>query len=168
MTNQLTYTDTKTSEAVRTPTTTITLESAERPRRPSSGRRKIVIAGTAALAATVAIGLAVTGNDSAEPAEPNAEQRPAYLIVQDEIDAALAERATPADLDTQRPSPADQPAQADATPEAKLPPHMEESEARNEVGPSETNSAPRSAAQIIQDEIDAALADHGCKITGPC
>jgi len=92
MTNHLTYTDTTTSKAIRLPTATITSDTDERPPRPSGGRGWIVIAGSAALAVTAAIGFAVTGNDSTEPTEPKAEQRPAYLIVQDEIDMALAER----------------------------------------------------------------------------
>jgi hypothetical protein len=92
MTNQLTHTETTTSKAVRPPTALIPSDTDERPLRPSGARRWIVIAGSAALAAAVAIGFAVTGNDSTEPAERRAEQRPAYLIVQDEIDKALAER----------------------------------------------------------------------------
>jgi hypothetical protein len=39
-----------------------------------------------------AVTISNLGADPAEPASPAVEQRPAYLIVQGEIDAALAER----------------------------------------------------------------------------
>jgi hypothetical protein len=144
MTNQLTYTDTTTSTTVQRPTRTITSTSDDQLKRPSGGRGWILIAGGAALAVAAVVGFAATGNDPTEPAEPNANQRPAYLIVQDEIDAALAEQSSAADLNVQRPT------------YLIIQDEIDKALAeRNGVSQEQ-----RPTAQIVQDEIDAALAEQ--------
>ena len=142
MTNQLTYTDTTTSTTVQRPTRTITSTSDDQPKRPSGGRGWILIAGGAALAVAAVVGFAATRNDPTEPAEPKAQQRPAYLIIQDEIDAALAGRNSAADLNVQRP--------AYLIIQDEIDKALAE---RNGVSQEQ-----RPAYLIIQDEIDAALA----------
>ena len=84
-----------TSVPVLPPIWTTPSTSDDRPKRRSGGRRWKLIAGGAAPAATAVVGFVVVGADSTDPVEPSVEQRPAYLIIQDEIDKALAERDAP-------------------------------------------------------------------------
>jgi hypothetical protein len=143
MTNQLPYTATFTS-TVHPPIRTASLTPNDRPQPPHGGRRWKLIAGGAALAAAAAVGISIAANDSTEPAAPKVEQGPAYLIIQDEIDAALAERDAAADLKVQRP--------ADLIIQDEIDAALAE---RNGV-----SEMQRPAAQIVQDEIDAALAER--------
>ena len=146
MTNQLPYTDLDTATLISTvhpPIRTASLTPNDRPQPPHGGRRWMLIVGGAALAAAAAVGISIAANDSTEPAAPKVEQGPAYLIIQDEIDAALAERDAAADLKVQRP--------ADLIIQDEIDAALAE---RNGV-----SEMQRPAAQIVQDEIDAALAE---------
>ncbi len=145
MTNQLTYTDldTATIAPAPSPVRTIPQTNDEQPHRPTGGRRWKLVAAGAALAAAAVVGFAVVGTDPTPPAEPTVEQRPAYLIIQDEIDKALAEREAAADVTVQRP--------AYLIIQDEIDKALAE---RNGV-----TEEQRPTAQIVQDEIDRALAE---------
>ena len=65
----------------------------------------MLVAGGAAVVVTAAVGISNLGGDSASPVPPQVvEQRPAYLIIQDEIDAALAELKADAAVEEGRPA----------------------------------------------------------------
>ena len=65
MTNQLTRIDIATSTTARRPTRTTTSKIEVQPKRPSGGRRWILLVGGAALAVAAVVGFAATGNDPA-------------------------------------------------------------------------------------------------------
>lgn len=97
MTNQLTYTDLDTPTTTSTstgssigigyvpPAKTTPSTSDEQPESPQNGRGRKLTAGGVALALAAVVGFAVVGTDSTDTVEPSVEQRPAYLIIQDEM-----------------------------------------------------------------------------------
>lgn len=147
MTNQLPYTalDTATLTAtVPPPIRTATHTPNDRPQPPHDGRRWMLIACGAALAVAAAVGISIAANNSTESAAPKVEQRPAHLIIQDEIDAALAERDAAADLKVQRPAHLIIQDEIDAA--------LAERDGVSEMQ--------RPTAQIVQDQIDAAVRNN--------
>ena len=146
MTNQLTYTDLDPTITVRPPRRATTSTPITPPDRPNSGRRWKLVVGGAVVATAAAVTIATLGCSSADTAPPLVEeQSPAYLIVQGEIDAALAQRQAVPELSVQRP--------------AYLIVQNEIDAALAERNGVDVGQA-RPTAQIVQDEIDAALAER--------
>lgn len=107
MTNQLIDTDpdpTATRAPAPSPVRTIPGATGERPERSGGKRRRWMLLGSGlALAATAVFGIAIgldDRSDTRDPVDPATDRpsasstvrQPAYLIIQNEIDAALAER----------------------------------------------------------------------------
>jgi len=148
MTNQLTYTDADITTLLvpaSLPLATSPAVNGEEPNQPTgSGRRWMLLAGGIALAATAVVGVAAAGNGSSDTVEPSTDQRSASAIIQDEIDAALAERDTAGGVNVQQPG------------YLIIQDEIDAALAERNVSIDEQ----RPTAQIVQDEIDAALAER--------
>lgn len=111
MTNQLTRSTLDRTTRRPTPTPTFQPPSVPSAPQPGSRRRWLVPAGVAAAAVVAVVGVAVLGSDSPDgsvdqpPAAAVEVERPSYLIVQDYIDASLAEnrQVSAANAQAQRP-----------------------------------------------------------------
>lgn len=143
----------------------------EQPERPAGkGRRWMLVVGGIALAATAAVGVVVVaGNDTSDTVEPATNQRSASAIIQGEIDVALAAR-NPADaMVVQQPAYLIVQNEIDAA-TAELDGEIGEQRPTAQIVQDEIDAALAEAAAtveidelrpaylIVQDEIDAALA----------
>ena len=171
MTNQLTHTDADITTLLvpaSLPLPTSPAVNGGEPHWPTrSGRRWMLLAGGIALAATAVLGVAAAGNGPSNTVKPSTDQRSASAIVQDEIDAALAERN--GSIKEQRSASAIVQDEIDAA-LAERNGSIKEQRSASAIVQDEIDAAlaerngsikeQRSASAIVQDEIDAALAER--------
>ena len=152
MTHQLTRSTLDRTAGRPTPTRNFQPPSVPSAQQPGKRRGWLVPVGVATAAVIAVVAVSVSGGDSPEPLvepanEPATAQRPAYLIVQDYVDAARAEnqQAAVANADPRRP--------AHLVVQSYIDGPLAERKLQAEIGS-------LSASETVEYYVDAALAER--------